>query len=129
DLYGPGTGIDVYVNVNYASQRQRDPQPDRPRNRPGRKPEQAGRTIKANPGEPGRTQRKKARSHMAEKTDSISDLAQEFNITPRAIRFYEDRNLINPERIGQNRIYSARDHTRLAWILRGKRVGLSLSEI
>lgn len=66
---------------------------------------------------------------MSEKTYSISDLAQEFDITPRAIRFYEDRALISPRRVGQTRIYSARDHTRLAWILRGKRVGLSLSEI
>lgn len=66
---------------------------------------------------------------MSEKTYSISDLAQEFDITPRAIRFYEDRNLINPERVGQNRVYSNRDRARLAWILRGKRSGLSLSEI
>ncbi|MDA5192476.1 MerR family transcriptional regulator [Govanella unica] len=66
---------------------------------------------------------------MSDKTYSISDLAQEFSVTPRAIRFYEDRDLINPERVGQNRIYSTRDHTRLAWILRGKRVGLSLAEI
>lgn len=66
---------------------------------------------------------------MSENTYSISDLAQEFNVTPRAIRFYEDRDLIKPERVGQNRIYSPRDRARLAWILRAKRVGLSLSEI
>ena len=68
-------------------------------------------------------------NRMSDKTYSISDLAQEFSITPRAIRFYEDRALITPERVGQTRIYSSRDHTRLAWILRGKRSGLSLGEI
>lgn len=66
---------------------------------------------------------------MSETTYSISDLASEFNVTPRAIRFYEDRQLITPSRVGQNRIYSPRDRARLAWILRAKRVGLSLSEI
>ncbi|MGK2286587.1 MerR family transcriptional regulator [Pedomonas sp. V897] len=60
---------------------------------------------------------------------TITDLAVAFNITPRAIRFYEDQGLINPERRGQNRIYHRRDFVRLAWILRGKRVGFSLAEI
>ncbi|MEX6725344.1 MerR family DNA-binding transcriptional regulator [Sphingosinicellaceae bacterium M-36] len=60
---------------------------------------------------------------------TITDLAMEFGVTPRAIRFYEDQGLINPERRGQNRVYSKRDHARLAWILRGKRVGFSLAEI
>ncbi len=68
-------------------------------------------------------------SSDAKKTYTISDLAQEFGVTPRALRFYEDQNLIRPERVGQNRLYTARDHTRLAWILRGKRVGLSLADI
>ncbi len=60
---------------------------------------------------------------------SISDLSAEFGITARALRFYEDEGLIDPERRGTQRIYSARDHARLAWVLRGKRVGFSLAEI
>jgi DNA-binding transcriptional MerR regulator len=60
---------------------------------------------------------------------SISDLAREFDVTPRAIRFYEDQGLISPRRDGQRRIYAARDRTRLKLTLRGKRLGLSLSEI
>jgi len=60
---------------------------------------------------------------------SISELAREFDITPRAIRFYEDQGLLAPRRDGQRRIYSSRDRTRLKLTLRGKRLGLSLSEI
>jgi DNA-binding transcriptional MerR regulator len=60
---------------------------------------------------------------------SISELAREFDITPRAIRFYEDQGLLAPRREGQRRIYSPRDRTRLKLTLRGKRLGLSLSEI
>ena len=60
---------------------------------------------------------------------SISDLCQEFEVTARALRFYEDEGLIAPERRGTTRIYSHRDRARLAWILRGKRVGFSLAEI
>lgn len=60
---------------------------------------------------------------------TITELAVAYNITPRAIRFYEDQGLLNPERRGQNRIYHRRDFVRLAWILRGKRVGFSLAEI
>jgi len=60
---------------------------------------------------------------------SISDLAREFDITPRAIRFYEDQGLLAPRREGQRRIYTARDRTRLKLTLRGKRLGFSLSEI
>jgi len=60
---------------------------------------------------------------------SISDLCAEFSVTPRALRFYEDEGLIAPERRGTSRIYSHRDRARLAWILRGKRVGFSLGEI
>ena len=62
-------------------------------------------------------------------TFTISDLAQEFALTTRAIRFYEDEGLIAPTRSGRNRVYSARERTRLKLILRGKRLGLSLSEI
>ncbi len=60
---------------------------------------------------------------------SISDLSTEFDVTARALRFYEDQGLIAPERQGLARIYSRRDRARLAWILRAKRVGFSLSEI
>ena len=60
---------------------------------------------------------------------SISELAREFDVTPRAIRFYEDRGLLAPRRDGQRRIYTARDRTRLKLTLRGKRLGLSLGEI
>lgn len=60
---------------------------------------------------------------------SISDLCAEFDVTPRALRFYEDEGLIAPHRRGSTRIYSERDRARLAWILRGKRVGFSLAEI
>lgn len=64
-----------------------------------------------------------------ERTYSISDLSREFDVTARAIRFYEDKNLIEPMREGQRRIYTARDRVRLMLILRGKRLGFSLSEI
>src|SRR3982750_2522727 len=60
---------------------------------------------------------------------SISDLSAEFGVTARALRFYEDEQLIAPERRGTARIYSQRDRARLAWILRGKRVGFSLADI
>ncbi len=62
-------------------------------------------------------------------TFSISDLAREFGITTRTIRFYEDCALIEPARQGRTRIYSARDRVRLKLILRGKRLGFSLREI
>ena len=58
---------------------------------------------------------------------SIAELSREFAITPRTIRFYEDEGLIKPRRQGLTRLYSAGDRTRLSWILRGKRLGLSLS--
>ena len=60
---------------------------------------------------------------------SISELAREFDVTPRAIRFYEDQGLLSPRRDGQRRIYTPRDRTRLKLTLRGKRLGLALSEI
>ena len=62
---------------------------------------------------------------------SISDLAREFDLTTRAIRFYEDLGLLQPQREGpggRNRVYSARDRTRLKLTLRAKRLGLSLTE-
>jgi DNA-binding transcriptional MerR regulator len=60
---------------------------------------------------------------------TITDLCEEFQVTPRALRFYEDEGLIAPERQGLSRVYGWRDRARLAWILRGKRVGFSLAEI
>jgi DNA-binding transcriptional MerR regulator len=63
------------------------------------------------------------------RTYSISDLAEEFGVTPRTIRFYEAESLISPQRVGQKRIYTPRDRARLVLILRGKRVGFSLTEI
>ena len=66
----------------------------------------------------------------ADRTEySISELSREFEITPRAIRFYEDQGLLAPRRAGQRRIYTPRDRTRLKLTLRGKRLGLTLSEI
>jgi DNA-binding transcriptional MerR regulator len=60
---------------------------------------------------------------------TIADLAREFNLTPRTIRYYEDQGLLAPRRVGMQRIYSKRDRTRLKLTLRGKRLGLSLAEI
>lgn len=65
-------------------------------------------------------------------TYSISELAQEFGVTPRAIRFYEDHGLLAPKRIGANghqRVYTNRDRTRLKLTLRGKRLGLTLTQV
>ena len=63
------------------------------------------------------------------RTFTITQLSEAFEITPRAIRFYEDRGLLTPRREGQNRIYTARDRVRLGLILRGKRLGFRLDEI
>ena len=68
---------------------------------------------------------------MATHTYSISDLAKEFDLTTRAIRFYEDMGLLTPTRSGPGgraRVYAARDRTRLKLTLRAKRLGLSLTE-
>jgi DNA-binding transcriptional MerR regulator len=66
---------------------------------------------------------------MPDQTFTISELAREFGLTTRAIRFYEDHGLIAPTREGRNRVYGNRDRVRLKLTLRGKRLGLSLSEI
>ena len=63
-----------------------------------------------------------------ETTYTITELSREFNVTPRAIRFYEDQGLLSPTREGRRRIYSRRDRARLKLILRGKRLGFQLSE-
>jgi DNA-binding transcriptional MerR regulator len=60
---------------------------------------------------------------------SIADLAREFGISPRAIRFYESKGLIAPERLGATRVFRRRDRARLILILRGKRLGFSLRDI
>jgi DNA-binding transcriptional MerR regulator len=62
-------------------------------------------------------------------TFTIAELAEEFDVTPRAIRFYEEAGLLQPSRRGRNRVYHQRDRTRLKLTLRGKRLGLSLQEI
>jgi DNA-binding transcriptional MerR regulator len=63
------------------------------------------------------------------KTYTISELAREFQVTPRALRFYEDKDLLHPARDGLNRVYSSKDRARLKLILQGKRVGFSLVDI
>lgn len=65
----------------------------------------------------------------AQPSYSIAELAAEFGVTPRALRFYEDEGLIHPTRRGTRRIYSKADRARLNWILRAKRVGFSIADI
>ena len=60
---------------------------------------------------------------------SVTELAEDLGITPRTLRFYEDKKLLNPRRAGNTRVYSHRDRGRMILILRGKRLGFSLSEI
>ena len=62
-------------------------------------------------------------------TYSISELAREFRVTSRALRLYEEGGLLNPQRVGTRRIYSERERVRLRLVLRGKRLGWSLSDI
>lgn len=69
------------------------------------------------------------RDDRGARTYTITQLCDEFGVTARALRFYEDEGLISPRREGLARVYSWRDRARLAWILRGKRVGFSLAEI
>ena len=66
---------------------------------------------------------------MPDSTFTITELAREFGLTTRAIRFYEDQGLLHPQRVGKSRVYTNRDRVRLKLTLRGKRLGLSLSEI
>lgn len=83
----------------------------------------------------GKSTAKHGRAHLdrPDKQDreqfSISDLTTEFGCTARALRFYEDEGLISPARVGLTRVYSKRDRARLAWIMRAKNVGFSLTEI
>ena len=66
---------------------------------------------------------------LAREQYTISDLTSEFDCTARALRFYEDDGLLAPGRVGLTRVYSKRDRARLAWIMRAKNVGFSLTEI
>ena len=65
---------------------------------------------------------------MPGKTYTISELAREFDITTRAIRFYEEKGLVTPLREGQKRLYTPADRVRIKLILRGKRIGMTLQE-
>lgn len=66
---------------------------------------------------------------MSNETYTITELAREFGVTTRTIRFYEDHGLLRPGRDGRNRVYDKRDRVRLKLTLRGKRLGLSLTEV
>ena len=70
-----------------------------------------------------------AQENSAGQTWTISELAREFGVTPRTIRFYEDQGIVSPARDGRNRVYHPRDRTRLKLALRGKRMGFQLAEI
>ena len=74
-------------------------------------------------------ERQSGAADLPQPTWTISELAKEFDITPRTIRFYEDQGIVSPERDGRNRVYHPRDRTRLKLALRGKRMGFQLSEI
>ncbi len=80
-----------------------------------------------------KTDRKALRSSARARSNaplySIGDLAGEFGISTRAIRFYESKGLLSPKRVGANRIYTKRDRARLILLLRGKRLGFSLEEV
>ena len=78
---------------------------------------------------PAVTQVSPASSPLSGTTFTIGELAREFDLTTRAIRFYEDCGLLQPQRAGRNRVYTLRDRTRLKLTLRGKRLGLTLSEV
>ena len=86
--------------------------------------------MSASPSTAARNKASKAAAAKgAAKSFTITELAAEFDVTPRAIRFYEDVGLLEPTRAGRNRVYSQRERTRLKLTLRGKRLGLSLQEI
>lgn len=93
----------------------------------------AGSSIGVHAPEPARdvfqTDATEAADNSNEPTFTISELSRAFDVTPRALRFYESKGLLNPRRKGMSRLYSRRDRGRLSLILRGKRVGFSLIEI
>jgi DNA-binding transcriptional MerR regulator len=71
----------------------------------------------------------KAAEHASARLYTVTELAEELGVTPRALRFYEDKDLITPSRAGTTRVYTKREHARMQLILRGKRLGFSLREI
>ncbi len=85
--------------------------------------------MSASPRAAAKTRDEKSSTKSATRSFTITELAAEFDVTPRAIRFYEDMGLLEPGRSGRNRVYSQRERTRLKLTLRGKRLGLSLQEI
>lgn len=97
--------IDVYVNVNYSL---------------------SIMPVVAPPAAPAA---KSPAARDAQRIYSIAELAREFAVTPRTIRFYEDEGLIRPRRQGLTRLYTVGERAKLGWILRGKRLGFSLAEI
>ena len=88
-----------------------------------------GANMTSSPSSTDRSKAAKPGKPAAAKSFTITELAAEFDVTPRAIRFYEDVGLLEPTRAGRNRVYSQRERTRLKLTLRGKRLGLSLQEI
>ncbi len=70
-----------------------------------------------------------ASHHAPARLYTVTELAHELGVTARAIRFYEAKGLLDPRRVGQNRVYTYRDRARLLLILRGKRLGFSLAEV
>ena len=70
-----------------------------------------------------------AAEHALARLYTVTELAEELGVTPRALRFYEDKGLIAPSRAGTTRVYTKREHARMQLILRGKRLGFSLREI
>lgn len=83
----------------------------------------------ARPSQPRPIAVKRPPAPVPERAYTISQLAREFGVTPRALRFYEDKDLLHPARDGLTRLYSPRDRARLRLILQGKRIGLSLNDI
>jgi DNA-binding transcriptional MerR regulator len=87
------------------------------------------RNDAAQPPAPDETAQPPAPVDSAEPIFTITDLAREFAVTSRTLRFYEDEGLLHPLRRGTTRLYSRADRARLAWILRGRAVGFSLADI
>jgi DNA-binding transcriptional MerR regulator len=89
----------------------------------------AGPSARVDAGWPETAPEQAPEGAEADGTWTIAQLAEEFGVTHRTIRFYEDRGLVTPERVGTRRVYHARDRVRLALVLRGKRLGFDLGEI
>ncbi len=89
----------------------------------------ATQSTSSNSSESGNRAHLERPDKLSREQYTISDLTTEFDCTARALRFYEDEGLVAPRREGLTRIYSKRDRARLAWIMRAKNVGFSLTEI